>query len=125
MHTRTRTMKYWLAALLVAIVPAASGAQSSPAGKSSVPRTPWGDPDVQGTWDYWTFTPLERPTNLAGKAALTEAEASQQAQRARDQAVGLDAARPRSGDPGAYSQEVWTDRSRPKALTQTSIIVDP
>ena len=25
------------------------------------PRTPWGHPDLQGTWDYRTITPLERP----------------------------------------------------------------
>ena len=28
------------------------------AAKSKVPRTPWGDPDLQGTWDYRTITPL-------------------------------------------------------------------
>jgi hypothetical protein len=94
-------------------------------GEAATPRTPWGDPDLQGIWDYWTFTPLERPADLAGKAALTDEEVGQLARRLRDQAVGNDAKGPRPGDPGAYSQEVWTDRSRPKALTQTSIIVDP
>src|SRR5207249_5720166 len=40
------------------------------------PRTPWGHPDLQGTWDYRTITPLERPTALAGKEFLTEDEAA-------------------------------------------------
>ena len=34
--------------------------------------TPWGDPDLQGVWDYWTFTPLERPEEFSGKDILTD-----------------------------------------------------
>ena len=39
-------------------------------------RTPWGDPDLQGTWDFTTITPLQRPAELAGKEFLTESEAA-------------------------------------------------
>jgi hypothetical protein len=113
-----------LCILLVVATPTLASAQAA-RGAAATPRTPWGDPDLQGIWDYWTFTPLERPADLAGKAALTDEEVGQLARRLRDQAVGNDAKGPRPGDPGAYSQEVWTDRARPKALTQTSIIVDP
>ena len=35
-------------------------------------QTPWGDPDLQGVWDFRTLTPLERPEALADKAFLTE-----------------------------------------------------
>jgi hypothetical protein len=38
------------------------------------PRTPDGQPDLQGTWDYRTLTPLERPREFAGKEFLTDAE---------------------------------------------------
>ena len=41
------------------------------------PKTPWGHPDLQGVWDYWTFTPLERPKEFADKPVLTDAEAAQ------------------------------------------------
>jgi hypothetical protein len=30
-------------------------------------------------WDYWTFTPLERPKEFAAKAVLTEQEGVQYA----------------------------------------------
>ena len=30
----------------------------------TMPRTPWGAPDLQGVWDFRTLTPFERPTNL-------------------------------------------------------------
>ncbi len=38
------------------------------------PRTPDGQPDLQGTWDYRTLTPLERPKEFAGREFLTDAE---------------------------------------------------
>ena len=30
-------------------------------GQSSLPRTPWGDPDLQGMWANNNATPLQRP----------------------------------------------------------------
>ena len=44
-------------ALLMALVVLAAG----PATGQDAPRTPWGDPDLQGVWDFRTATPLERP----------------------------------------------------------------
>src|SRR5271156_6867372 len=41
----------------------------------TVPRTPDGHPDFQGTWTNATLTPLERPAQFAGKATVSEAEA--------------------------------------------------
>ena len=29
----------------------------------TLPRTPDGQPDLQGVWDFRTMTPLERPTD--------------------------------------------------------------
>src|SRR5262249_7617677 len=40
-------------------------------------RTPWGDPDLQGVWNDATSTPLQRPTELAGKDILTDEEAAE------------------------------------------------
>ena len=52
---------------------AAAPAAPRPAARK-VPRTPWGDPDLQGVWDYKTITPLERPANMAGRTTLTDEE---------------------------------------------------
>jgi len=53
--------------------PAARAASSAPAYK--VPRTPDGQPDFQGYWTNLTYTPYERPKELASKAFYTEKEA--------------------------------------------------
>ncbi len=87
-------------------------------------RTPWGDPDLQGVWDYWTFTPLERPDEFADRDQLTAEEAAVVAQRSNAAALGQDAPPP-PGEVGGYSQEVWTDRARATALRQPSLLVDP
>src|SRR5438105_2787095 len=40
----------------------------------SQPRTPDGQPDLQGVWSNATLTPLERPAAFAGREFLTEKE---------------------------------------------------
>src|SRR3954466_13425305 len=63
-------MRGRLTAALIAL-PIALGA----AGRTP-PRTPWGDPDLQGVWNYATMTPLERPRDLASKEVLSLQEAA-------------------------------------------------
>jgi hypothetical protein len=117
--------KYMLTCSLVVIAAAAAAAQQPAAGDAAMPRTPWGDPDLQGVWDYWTFTPLERPKEFAGKATLTDEEVAQLAKRLGEQVTAGDARRPVAGGPVGYSQQDWTDRARATVLKQTSLIVDP
>ena len=40
----------------------AAQAKTSPSDSYSVPKTPWGHPDLQGLWNNSTTTPLERMT---------------------------------------------------------------
>ena len=110
---------------LVSLVPVPTAGQSLAPTAEALPRTPWGDPDLQGVWDYWTFTPLERPEEFAGKVELTDEEAALVAQQGRAAALATDREGPGAGSTGAYGQEVWTDRARATALTQASLIVDP
>src|SRR6476620_974665 len=51
-----------------------AAARPTTAAKGKVPRTPWGDPDLQGVWDYKTITPLERPANFGDRQFLTDEE---------------------------------------------------
>ena len=51
----------------------------------TVPRTAWGQPDLQGIWDFRTITPLQRPSNLADKEFLTAEEAAEFEQQQAEQ----------------------------------------
>jgi hypothetical protein len=86
------------------------------------PRTPDGQPDIQGIWSNATITPLERPARFAGQAFLTPAEA-----RALEQEVArtrVDAPPP-PGDPGGYNEFWWDRGDKVVATLRTSLIIDP
>ena len=82
---------------------------------STVPRTPWGDPDLQGLWTNTTTTPLERPADLADKDVLTDEE---RAAIDEENAPGIDAAQ----GVGAYNN-FWMEQGY--VFEQTSLVVDP
>ena len=52
------------AALVVAASGVATEAQTNQAKKWTVPRTPDGQPDLQGFWNNTTYTPLQRPNDV-------------------------------------------------------------
>jgi len=101
-------------------IPARSQSATTLAAK--VWRTPWGDPDLQGSWSNATTTPLERPAKYGQREFLTPEE-----RRAQDQetAVGTDRrGKPGSDDDvaGAYNA-LWWDRGWSDG--RTSLIYDP
>jgi len=105
-------------------------AQAGPARAWTVPRTPDGRPDLQGTWTNATLTPLERPRHLGERAFLTEAEAADlEAQAAGRQAAadepGARAQALARGDIGSYNQFWFDSGSTILPTRQTSLVVDP
>jgi hypothetical protein len=91
----------------------------------TAPRTPDGQPDLQGFWTNTTYTPLERPKNVT-KAFYTQEEALEIAKRAADVEAG-------QTEPGTVADvhydftQFGLDRSQgAMALNlRTSLIVDP
>jgi hypothetical protein len=53
-----------------------------------VPRTTWGDPDLQGVWDYRTITPFERRAELGDREYYTDEEVAQLEGRAAKRSTG-------------------------------------
>jgi hypothetical protein len=86
------------------------------------PRTPDGHPDLQGTWDFRTITPLERPSEFAGKDVLTDNEAAALEQRSAQNRVDR---APRPGDPGTYNQFWFDFGTKVSTDKRTSLIIDP
>src|SRR6516162_3186625 len=58
----------------IAQTPASTGKSAKNAKAGTAPRTPWGDPDLQGTWFVLEDVPLERSAANAGKEFLTDGE---------------------------------------------------
>src|ERR1700757_3545402 len=88
------------------------------------PRTPDGQPDLQGVWTNATVTPLERPADLAGKQVFTEEEAAEYAKQAVERNK-QDGRVPAPNVLVAYN-DLWFDRGTSVVSTKrTSLIVDP
>ena len=93
----------------------------------SMPRMPWGDPDLQGVWNYSTQTsPLERPSALAGREFLTDGELAQ-AERQAHEIGNADRrdARGTEADVARDGNEFWFERRTTMLTRRTSLITDP
>jgi hypothetical protein len=85
-------------------------------------RTAWGDPDLQGVWDFRTITPLQRPEELASKDVLTSEEAAE----LEAEAVRNDVDRPPpKGNVGAYNRFWFDYGTNVVEDRRTALIVDP
>ena len=89
-----------------------------------LPRTPWGDPDLQGVWTNETITPFERPAHQEDKTVLSEDEAAAIETGVAQRRIASDGTSP-PGTVGGYNQ-VWLDSgTRFLSTRQTSLVVDP
>ena len=111
-------------------------AQQSATGSWTQPKTPWGDPDLQGVWRYEAAVPLERPAQFQGRASLTDEEVAQRQKVEEEQeaqrlagnegtAVGRGNLA-QSPIRGNEYNSFWQDHGRPRQVfKQTSLVVDP
>ncbi len=130
-----------VALLVLTVAPHAAEGQGSSSGNTTgkwlAPRTPDGQPDLQGVWLVHTATPLERPKALEGRARLTDEEVAEFRRRAArlfgtgdsDFAVGDGVFQAVLTNPERYtnpnSTHGATDMIDLEFDNRTSLIVDP
>jgi hypothetical protein len=105
--------------MTVSAQPAAKTATASKAWKQ--PKTPWGDPDLQGVWPSTSMiqTPMERDPKLGTRAILNDEEVAQKAARGK-QFSRLETGNLNGVVPLAAG---WFDYG--KSDRQASLVVDP
>ena len=79
-----------IAVVSLAPVALAGQPQTATVDTWTPPRASWGDPDLQGIWDFRTLTPVSRPRELAGKEFFTEEEAAELDQSAEQRRVDVE-----------------------------------
>jgi hypothetical protein len=136
MNTRFASSMSAAAAVITVLAAVPIAAQAPATAKRRVaaapwtpPKTPWGEPDLQGSWPTASLvgTPFERPAQFGERRLLTDEEiAAREKQYADDAArvnktteVGADV------DEGTGPPAHWGEGSLRKASRMTSLIVDP
>jgi hypothetical protein len=112
------------AGFLLALTNTVAAQQTS----SAPPRTPWGDPDLQGVWNSKTQTPLERADKYGGREFLTDQEVAE-LEKATIEDRGRDKRSERGSVAdveGAYNNAFSSFWGTKVVRTKrTSLIVDP
>jgi hypothetical protein len=97
-----------------------------PAIGQAPPRTPWGEPDLQGVWRNETLTDLERPAAFAGKEFLTDEEAAALVQKEAQRSTPEGPSTPSARQPTGTYNNFWQYTGQPARVhRRTSLIVDP
>jgi len=114
------------AAVVVAVVSLGAGPAVA---QTDVPRTGWGQPNLQGVWDFRSLTPMQRPRELGEQEVFTSEEAAAFSEdairrRSRDSDTSDRAARVAQGDIIPYN-DFWFDEGTSVTTNRTSLIVDP
>jgi hypothetical protein len=106
-------------AMMIVCTATGSSAQNSP-----IPRTPWGDPDLQGIWTDETTTPLQRAAKYASQEFFTD-EQRAELDKARAELLGRDKRVERGTEldvAGAYNGQFVSVK---RTGRRTSMIMDP
>lgn len=99
-----------------------------------VPRTQWGQPDLQGVWNFSSDIPMQRPEQYGTRQFLTQAELDERraqidaqrgaaAEAAQQRVVDPDAP-PVTDNPGGYN-DFWVESAGIGDVVRTSHIVYP
>ena len=87
-------------AVVVGLLVVDRGVDAQSAGAWTAPKTPWGDPDLGGIWNFATMTPLERPRDAETLVLAPAEAATYEARTNARQRVANNTAGPDWWDPG-------------------------
>jgi hypothetical protein len=105
-------------------LPMSRTSAQAPAASGTAPKTPWGEPDLQGIWTDEFDTALQRPTEYANQEFFTKAQ-REELDKQRRSHFGSDPRQERGSAidvGGAYNTVFLTVKH---VGARTSLIVDP
>jgi hypothetical protein len=105
----------------------APAAATVPAATSNwkAARTPWGEPDLQGTYSNRTITPFERPASVGNREFLTPEEVVALEKQAQERNGDEGRSKGTRGDVERAYNDFWWDRGTKVTTRRSSLVVDP
>jgi len=99
-----------------------------------IPRTQWGQPDLQGVWNFSSDIPMQRPERYGDRQFLTQEEIQEMQARIESRREAADAAAaqrvvdpdapPVTDNPGGYN-DFWVESAGIGDVVRTSHIIYP
>ena len=103
-------------------------------GDYQVPRTEWGQPDLQGVWNFSSDVPMQRPQQYGDRQFLTEEELEERRAQIAANRAAADAAAAQlvvdpqapeaTSNPGGYN-DFWIETAGLGDVVRTSHIIHP
>ena len=109
---------------LISLIVTASLSIAAAAQDYEVPRTQWGQPDLQGVLNWSSNVPMQRPARFGDRLFLTAEEVEEAARRRAAADANSDAALPIEGVDGSYN-DFWVENAGIGENVRTSHIVYP
>jgi len=117
----TKLTTFLLTSAAFGAIATSATAQDNGTVRTEHQRLVSGEPDLQGVWDFRTMTPLQRPSEFAGRAALTAEEAAAYETRTNSDRDNYDISR----NPSVHAK-FWLDNGRNlQTDLRTSLIIAP
>jgi hypothetical protein len=111
---------------VLTLVAAQTPSATEPARNWTQPRTPDGQPDIQGYWTSLSFTPMERPAKYGTREFLTDGEMAEAFKAGVKQSYEFtfsNSAETPVYDATTYGLDAWQNGVKPNR--RTSLVVDP
>src|SRR5437763_12018857 len=98
--------RYFALAVLIILLPVLANGQAA----YKAPKTPWGDPDLQGQWPAAADIPMQRPAALGTRGILTDEELAQREKEAQRQAAADSETFVKEGSVTINPPSYWQER---------------
>ena len=87
--------------------------------------TQWGQPDLQGVWNFSSDVPLQRPAHFGDRQFLTSEEITAEQDQRLLRIGSRDPARSAEGVEALYNDNIWAENRSDTDNVRTSLIVLP
>jgi hypothetical protein len=91
----------------------------------AVPRTEWGQPDLQGVWNFSSDVPMQRPEQFGERAFLSDEEIAATALPRFQLGTADQPRKSASGAESFYNDNIWAENVGIGSNVRTSLVVYP
>lgn len=125
LHPENNLSKKHLSILIVFCISVLFSCLGLTAENYKVSKTQWGQPDLQGVWNFASNVPMLRPEEFGERQFLTDEEIAASKQQRFSIGRSREPRRTSTGVEAFYNDTIWMERVRNEGNIRTSLMVYP